>query len=422
MIDKIRRALAEIGAEHYIVRQAREEAAELFFIRTRRDMTRIKDVTRASVTVYRDFEADGKKMRGEAEATVFPGMAEGELRGLLETAYGAAAHVRNPWFELPAPAVGAAEEPEIDLARAADALAAGLFLADAEDAFVNSAEIFAVREAVRIVSSRGTDVRYVKHAFKGEFVAQCAVPADVELYGDFEYDTPDAGALQRAAGALVAAARDRAQATEAPKAGKYELILTDKHLKTVLSAYLEKAAASMVYAKYSNYEIGSSAQGEDIRGEKLNMTLRAREPFSNEGIPMRDRALMEEGELKALYGSARFCRYLGIEPTGVYRSVRVDNGTVSFEEMKRRPHIRPVAFSSFQMDPFSGYFSGEIRLAYVFDGEKTRIVTGGSVNGSLIEAQKDLVFSAERYADADYEGPLAARFSDVNIAGESDGT
>ena len=418
MIEKINRALTEIGAEHYLIRQVREEASELFFIRTRRDMTRVKDVTRIGVSVYRDFESGGKRMRGEAEATVFPGMAEGELRAALMTAYQAAAHVKNPWYELPDPATGATNEPEIDLAVAANALAAGLFVADHEDAFLNSAEIFAIRRTVRIVSSRGTDVRYVKHSFKGEFVAQCVTPLDVELYGDFEYDAPDAIALQKAVGELVAAARDRARATEAPKAGKYALILTGKHLSTVLSAYLEKAAASMVYAKYSNFEVGSSAQGEDIRGEKLDMTLRAREPFSDEGVPMRDRALIEGGELKALYGSVRFCRYLGIEPTGVYESVRVDNGSVSYEEMKKQPHIRPVAFSDFQMDPFSGYFSGEIRLAYAFDGEKTRVVTGGSVNGSLIDAQKDLLFSKERYADADYEGPLAVRLLDVNIAGE----
>ena len=417
MIDRIRRALAEIGAEHYLIRQSREEASELFFIRARRDMTRIKDVTRVSVTVYRDFEAGGKRMRGESEANLFPGMAEGELRAALQTAYDAAAHVKNPWFELADPATGDAGEQETDLTAAANALAAALFQSDAQDAFVNSAEIFAIRRTVRIATSRGTDARYVRHIFKGEFVAQCVQPTDVELYADFMYDAPDADALERAAGELVRAARDRARATEAPKAGKYALLLTDKYLSTALSLYLEKAAASMVYAKYSNYEIGSSAQGEDVRGERINMTLRAWEPFSDEGIPMRDRELIRDGVLQSLYGSTRFCRYLGIEPTGAYASVRVDNGTVSLEEMKKAPHIRPVAFSDFQMDPFSGYFSGEIRLAYVFDGETTRIVTGGSVNGSLFDAQKEFTFSKERYADANYEGPRAALLRNVMVAG-----
>lgn len=418
MIETIKKALADIGAAHYLIRLSREEASELFFIRARRDMTRIKDVTRASVTVYRDFEADGKRMRGEAEATVFPGMAGDALQAVLKTAYDAAGHVKNPWFELADPVTGAAEEPEIDLTQAANALATGLFGADAEDAFVNSAEVFAIRRTVHIVSSRGTDVRYVKHFFKGEFVAQCVTPEDVELYDSFTYDTPDVRALERAAGLLVTAARDRARAKDAPKAGTYALILTGKHLATVLSAYLEKAAARMVYAKYSNYEVGASAQGTDVCGEKLNMTLCAWEPYSSEGIPMRDRVLLRDGKIEALYGATRDCRYLGIEPTGGYASVRVDNGTISFDEMKKQPYIHPVAFSDFQMDPFSGHFGGEIRLAYVFDGTDTRLVTGGSINGSLFDVQKSLTFSKERYQDAAYEGPLAALLPDVRIAGE----
>lgn len=418
MIDQIKRVLAEIGAAHYLIMQSREEASELFFIRTKRDMTRIKDVTRINVTVYRDFDAQGTRMRGEADATLFPGMADDEIRAALETAYQAAGHVKNPWFELADPATGEVDETRVDLMAAASALATGLFVADEDDAFINSAEIFAIRRTVRIVSSRGTDVGYTKHVFKGEFVAQCLTPADVELYDDFTYDVPDVRALESATRALVTAARDRARASEAPKAGKYALILTGKHLSTVFSSYLEKAAASMVYAKYSNYEIGHSVQGADIRGEKLDMTLVARTPFSEEGIPMKERALIRDGMLVTLYGNTRFCRYLEIEPTGAYESILLNNGTISLAEMKKQPHICPLAFSDFQMDAFSGYFSGEIRLAYVFDGETTRVVTGGSVNGSLFDAQADLTFSTERYADAAYEGPRAARFLNVNIAGD----
>jgi len=45
-------------------------------------------------------------------------------------------------------------------------------------------------------------------------------------------------------------------------------------------------------------------------------------------------------------------------------------------------------------------------------------VTGGSVNGSLFDVQGELAFSLEMYKDADYEGPFAARFPRVSVAGE----
>ena len=76
-----------------------------------------------------------------------------------------------------------------------------------------------------------------------------------------------------------------------------------------------------------------------------------------------------------------------------------------------------MAFSDFQMDTMSGHFGGEIRLAYWFDGKETRIVTGGSVNGSIMDCCGKLRFSLERYSGATYQGPLAVLMPGVPVAG-----
>ena len=76
-----------------------------------------------------------------------------------------------------------------------------------------------------------------------------------------------------------------------------------------------------------------------------------------------------------------------------------------------------MTFSDFQMDAMSGHFGGEIRLAYLIEDGKVTPVTGGSVNGSILEAQKDLTFSAERYQTARYDGPYAMRLKGVSVAG-----
>ena len=278
-------------------------------------------------------------------------------------------------------------------------------------------QIFAERITVRVINSRGTDVRYLRHSFRGEFVAQCAFPQDVELYRRFEYDTPDEDALRREAEQLIAAARDRSRADGAPKAGEYSMIISGPELATLLSAYAEKADASMIYAGYSNYAIGCAAQGGEVSGEKLNLTLRARVPYSAEGVPMTERELLKDGELQTIHGSTRFCRYLGVEPTGSYGSLALDAGAMGIEQMKKEGVIYPVAFSDFQMDAFTGHFGGEIRLAYVYDKDGMHIVTGGSVSGSLFEAQKDMAFSVETYNSAEYSGPFAALISRVSVAG-----
>lgn len=173
----------------------------------------------------------------------------------------------------------------------------------------------------------------------------------------------------------------------------------------------------MIYARYSPYAVGACVQGENIKGEKLNIEAVSDLPFSNDGIRMRPMPLLSDGMLESIHGHTRFMRYLGLEPTGSYRSLRLSNGTVPFEEMKKTPAIMPVCFSDFQMDAFSGRFGGEIRLAYLFDGESTSLVTGGSISGSLIDRQSELTFSTETYRDLRYSGPLAVLIPGVSVAG-----
>ena len=191
-----------------------------------------------------------------------------------------------------------------------------------------------------------------------------------------------------------------------------------KNVRTLIDFYMDRSSSGMVYPGYSNYQAGMDVQGEKVQGEKLNITLHASNPYSSEGIPMKDLTLLKEGELKAIHGNARFAYYLGVEPTGIYSAVKLDNGTKTLEEMKKEPYLYVVSFSDFSMDSLSGYFGGEIRLAYLFDGEKVTPVTGGSVSGNLLELQKDMAFSTERYKDKDYDGPFAVEFHGVAVAGK----
>ena len=89
----------------------------------------------------------------------------------------------------------------------------------------------------------------------------------------------------------------------------------------------------------------------------------------------------------------------------------------AFEEMKKEPYLYAVTFSDFQMDTMSGHFGGEIRLAYLFDGERVRIVTGGSVNGSINACSGGMKFTTERYDSKNYSGPFAVMLPGVRVAG-----
>ena len=423
MLEIILQAIKENQIENYLINKEEVESAELFFVKKELDMRRMKKVCSYEVTVYRDFEKEGSKMRGFSSIRIYPEMDASAVTKSIADAYYAASFVCNPFFELPK---GKKEEKvcmsgklvELPLEESAMAFAESLYKADCrEDAFINSAEIFVSRREVAIWNSEGIEVSYDRYGVKGEFVVQCMEPQDVELYQDFSYSDFDTEALTKQAAEALDTVCARAHATKAPATGEYNVILSGKTMRQLFSMYEDRACAPYIYAGYSAYKTGMQVQGEDVVGEKVDMTLKAVEPYSFEGITMKDRELVKAGELKALHGNNRFCYYLGIEPTGSYDAILVENGTKSMEELKKEPYLHVVNFSDFHMDALSGYFGGEIRLAYLFDGENVTPVTGGSINGNLLELQKDMVFSTDRYKDSKYEGPMAVRLCHVPVAG-----
>ncbi len=425
MIERIKSALERCGISRWRINERVEETAELFFVKQQLDTRRTKDVHKYEVTVFRDVEAgEGDKPgRGFTSVQLVSSMDETQLEDELRKAYYAAQFAANPYFEMPDPVKApmvekTGELAEAPLAQSAGKMARALFAADTlADALVNSAEVFVVRSTDRIVSSEGTDVAYTDAKVKGEFVVQCREPEDVEMFHEFEYDGLDEQALAAKVAEALTFVRDRARAQKTLKSGKYNLVLSGDQVAEVLSYYKERSAASMVYAKYSTWQQGEDVQGE-TDGERLNLKLAAAEPYSVEGIPMADLSLLEGGKLLTWHGPNRFCRYLGVKPTGYYEKVACGNGTLPFEELKKAPCLWAVAFSDFQMDQMSGHFGGEIRLAYLIEADGTVTpVTGGSVNGSILEAQRSLVFSQERYLTAAYDGPYAVRLKDVSVAG-----
>lgn len=421
MIERIKSALARCGIALWRINELKEETAELFFVKKQLDTRRMKDVHKYEVTVFRDVE-EGKK-RGFSSVLLITSMDDAQLEEELRSAYYAAQFAANPWFELADPVQAPMVEKDGELAHAPLAESAGrmvraLFAADTHaDAFINSAEVFVSRTSRRILSSEGTDVSYTDADVSGEFVVQCKDPEDVEIFHQFKYRELDEAALTAKAAEALAFVRDRARAQKILKSGKYDLVLSGDNVAEVLDYYGKRSAASMVYAKYSTWQRGEDVQGE-TDGERLDMSLLATQPYSAEGIPMSDLPLLEGGKLLAWHGPNRFCRYLGVKPTGNYEKLSCANGTVPFEDLKKGPVLWAVTFSDFQMDAMSGHFGGEIRLAYLIEADGTVTpVTGGSVNGSILEAQKDMVFSKERYLTAEYDGPYAVRLKGISVAG-----
>lgn len=413
------------GIKVYAVTCTEKEIDELFFIKKKLDMKRIEKTAEISMSVYKDMEIDGKKLRGRADIIASASMSDEELIEKIKSADFAAQFVKNPFFKLPAREVSSEVVMESDLnglslSEIADKFTEAVYAMDTDsEAFINNLELFVEEAKVHIINSEGTDVSYVKRGVKGEFVAQCKAPQDVETYQNFDFDSLALQDIKELISRTLTMTKDRAKATKMPKAGTYDVIISDKYIPEIISFYPTRAHASLIFPGYSDYKIGDNVQGENVSGELLNITFTPSVPFNGEGIKMIERPLLENGVLKTIHGDQRFTYYLGVEQIGTYNKVSLPAGTVSFADMKKKPALHVVNFSDFQMDPMDGHFKGEIRLAYLTDENgNVECVTGGSINGSIFEAQKQFAFSKEIENLAEYVGPKAVFLKDVQVAGE----
>ena len=96
MRKKILNAIRKNEIKTYLITETVTEGAELYFIKKELDMRRMKKEASAEVVVYRDFEEDGKKMRGASTVHIFPEMTQEETDKVIEEAYYAASFVKNP--------------------------------------------------------------------------------------------------------------------------------------------------------------------------------------------------------------------------------------------------------------------------------------------------------------------------------------
>lgn len=417
--------LTKAGVENYYVTTEKQESVELFFVKKKLDMRRMKKTNNVSIAVFKDMEEDGKKMRGRADIILDSSMTDEEILDKIKSAVYAAEFVKNPYFDFPEKEVSDEVCPEstlngLSLIQIADRFVDAVYEKDEDqDAFINSFEIFAEEKHVHIVNSMGADVSYAKRNVNGEFVVQCKEPQDVETYQSFRYDSLALDDIKELVATTLQMTKDRAQATDMPKAGTISVIISDKYMAELMSFYGTRAHAAYIYQGYSNYEVGTNVQGADVKGDKLNIKLASTVPFDDDAVRMTEREFVKDGELQTIHGSMRFMRYLGKEPIGTFNKLIIPAGNMTMEDMKKGPCLHVVNFSDFQMDAMGGHFGGEIRLAYYYDGQgNMKCVTGGSVNGSIFEAQKELYFSEELQELEGYSGPRAVLIKDVAVAGE----
>lgn len=424
MVERIINELIKVNINIYKINIETSESVELFFIKKALDMNRKKKVTNYKVTVYKDFEENGETYRGSSEVDIYPTMKDEEIGNILKDGLYAAGFVKNKFY----PLVKGEKCGEItlpskfngySLEEGALAIQKALYKNDIyEKGGINSSEIFLNKTTKRIVNSEGVDVTFVKFSSEVECITQWIEEQDVELFNVFRYSDLDEELIADSVKDAIELTKWRVKAKNAVKTGNYRVLLRKSSLKSMFSYYTDKASVGAVYNNLSSFKPGEGVQGEEIKGDKVTITLKGSAPYDNDGLKLQEVTIIEEGVLKTYHGNTRFSHYLEVIPTGNLDETVVKCGEKSIEEMTREPYLELVAFSDFQMDSLTGDFAGEIRLGFYYDGEQITPVTGGSMSGNIKNLQNNMFLSKEVYKDGSFTGPKMLELINVNIAGE----
>ncbi len=406
---------------------------EFYFIKNRLDQNRVVDEETVTAKLYvRTEDADGKAYLGSASGKLSPTLSDEEIRIKLMDVKYRAGLVKNPYYTL------TSVKPQVDLklSRAEVSAVAGDFIRAMKelpaDEFtdVNSFEVFASLITRKTINSNGVSYECTYPSSVLDLVVNAREKSvadgrgrEIELYRILTSGTCDGESLKETITQLFSFGRDRLKAEPTPKTKVDTVILSTQDATELYNYFLMQMNASYKYRKISAYEKDVSI-AVDRTGDKINLkalsSLKnsgADFPVDEEGAEIKERYLIENDIPKSFWGSRQFMSYLGEEESGIVRNVSVDGGSSSKEELRSGDYIEVVEFSDFQVDPMSGDIVGEIRLGYLHEGGTVKIVTGGSVSGSVSEVLPSLKFSSETRQYDTMVIPEVTRMEGMRITG-----
>jgi predicted Zn-dependent protease len=292
-----------------------------------------------------------------------------------------------------------------------------------KDGSINSYEVFVNKNYKRIINSNGIDLNEVS----GDIFVE-AIPnwvgkdEEVELYTDYVTSSINYDEITYKIDEALNNCQLRSVARKLPEGlKKCNVILPQEEISGILEFLARQTSYQNVFMKTNILNVNDNVSGDNP--DKLNITLKPeieggayKTLFDDDGLILKDFNFIEDGIIKSYHGDNRFGYYLGIDnPTGMYKNAELKPGTMSFDEMKSEPYIYCMYFSSPQLDDYSGYYGGEVRLGLYFDGKECYPVTGFSISGNLNNDFKIFKFSKEVDTYKNYRGPKYLLIKDMNI-------
>ncbi len=401
----------------------RRESCELFFIKGKLDCVRRTDTTNNLVTVY----VDGDGCRGDAQFYVYPSTTPAEFERICTDTVKRARLIKNAPYSLPGDEKGdytvESNFASFDALELAKEIGSAAFEANTvENAAINALEVFVTKHTEEIINSAGLEKKQTRFDAMVE-----AIPTyngeeeSVELYEQYNFSQWDAEALKEEIAGKMAEVKARYEAAPPAEALSCPVILRSGELGQLFREMAWDIDYSSVYSQSGLHKKGEAIQPSGS-GDRINLTMLGDLPgsvrssrFDSDGISLGSLRVIDGGIVSAYHGSNRYGQYIGEKPSGILPCVRVEAGSLGEEAFTASPALELVAMSGLQVDFYSDYIGGEVRLAYYFDGEKTIPLTGLSVSGKLSEVLAEMRFSEKCSLTGSYFGPEKAMIGNMKI-------
>ena len=398
--------------------EIKKKTTELYYILDKLETNRATYETLYNVTIY---VLENNKV-GASTFDIYPYMDNAEIARKIDDNKLNAKYALNDYYELPKYEhlhhrdinTNLANEPLKVLEEVKDAI-----FSVKSDAFLSATEFFLYEIDERLINSNGVDVKQKSYRLNIELIPTYK---DVEIYQMLKLEKYDPNEIKEEVKTLLDLAIKRYEAKNLELTEDVNIILENDEVAQLLSFFSDDLTYGAKYQQININELNESVQGEII-GDKLNIKMvpyysgciNSRD-FDSDGVILKEISLIEDGIAKNRYGSYRFGYYLKEKPTGILPVMVVSEGAKGFNDFKKDKYLRCVRFSNMQLDSNTGFFGGEVRLGFLYDGEKEIPVTGFSISGNINELKKELYLSKELVNLPDYHGPKYILIKGMKIA------
>ena len=414
---------ANARVSDYKINTHRKDSYELYFVKGKLETVRDTSVRDHEVTVY----VDHGEYRGESQFLIYPYTTAEDLPGMIECAVEKALLINNKHFTLPENEQGSYDVESnfrtFHIPDLAAAIAEAVFEANTVDhASLNSVEIFISEHTDILFNSRGIhkEQRYFS-AMLETIPTYNGERESVELYHQYNFSSYDRETIVKEVRNMLLAAKARYEAITPDFSMDCPVILNKQEVSQLMRNIVGGLNFSSVYSRSNLFKKGDAIQTAPT-GDKIGITMagavegniRSRK-FDADGLSLRDRRVVEDGKAVNYYGANRHGQYLGEEPTGALQCLVADAGSAGEEVFARGPYLEVISMSGLQVDFYSDYIGGEVRLAYYHDGEKITPVTGISITGKVREVLNNIHLSCVTAVENGYTGPEKAIISNMKI-------